>query len=105
MTRRSMMIAIITMFVATAPLAAHDDYRIIGTVTKFSAKEIFVKQMKTGKVIGMDIDGATIVTRDKKKVARTELQVGANVVVDARGDSIDELLVLEIKLMPAPTRK
>jgi hypothetical protein len=29
--------------------------------------------------------------------------VGLHVVVDARGDSLDELTVVELRLVPAPT--
>jgi hypothetical protein len=36
-------------------------------------------------------------------VARSEVKVGGNVVVDARGDDIDDLQAVEIKLVPAPT--
>ena len=53
-----------------------------------------------------DIDHETIVTRDKKKVNRAELKMGGNVVVDTRGDSLEELLVIEVRLVAAtPTKK
>ncbi|ODS57799.1 MAG: hypothetical protein ABS36_04985 [Acidobacteria bacterium SCN 69-37] len=86
-------------------LSAHDEYRIIGTVTKISAATLTVKQSKDGKVFTMKTDANTIVTRDKKKVARTEMKTGAYVVVDALGDSLEDLVVLEVRIVPAPTAK
>jgi hypothetical protein len=89
--------------VGTSALFAHDDYRIIGVVERVTAKTIDVKQTKDGKVISMQLDADTIVTRDKRKVDRAEVKVGLHVVVDARGDSLDELTVVELRLVPAPT--
>jgi predicted flavoprotein YhiN len=90
---------------AVGVLSGHDDYRIVGTLTKIAGNTIDVKQTKDGKVFSMDMDSQTIITRDKKKVEKTELKVGANVVVDASGDALDDLLVLEIRLVPAPKGK
>lgn len=91
------------LMAAAAPLsAAHDEFRIIGTVTKISAKEIAVKQ-KDGKVVEIDIDKQTKFTRDKKPVKASDVKVGGSVVVDAIGDTILDLLALEVRLVPAIT--
>jgi len=82
-------------------LAAHDEYRIIGTVAKITATRIDVKQIKDGKIIEIDIDKQTKVTRDKKAVAFSQIKVGGSVVVEALGDSILDLQALEIRLVPA----
>lgn len=106
MTRRFMIvIGVVAMVLSVVPVWAHDDYRIIGTVLKVSAGKLDVKQTKDGKTISMKTDAATIVTRDKKKVGSAELKTGTNVVVDARGDSLQELVVLEVRIVPAPTAK
>lgn len=106
MTRRFMMAAFLAVLViGTAPMAAHDDYRVIGTITKVTAKTLDVKQTKDGKTISMTMNGATVVTRDKKKVGAGELKTGLSAVVDARGDSLKDLLVLEVKLVPSPAKK
>jgi hypothetical protein len=97
-----MMLAALGLFlVSTTPAWAHDEYRIIGTVTKVTAKLLDVKQKKDGKIVTMDLTDTSIVTRDAKKVPMTELKVGLSVVVDARGDSIDELEIVEIKIVAA----
>ena len=105
MKRLPMVAICAAVLVGVTGLSAHDDYRIIGTVTKVTAKELSVKQSKDGKVISMDMDNETLVTRDKKKVNRAELKVGGNVVVDARGDSLEELLVIEVRLVAATATK
>ena len=106
MTRRLIIvIGVVAMMLGVAPVWAHDDYRIIGTVLKVSAGKLDVKQTKDGKTISMKTDAATIVTRDKKKVSSAELKTGTNVVVDARGDSLEDLVVLEVRIVPAPAAK
>ena len=106
MTRRLILLGSLAALVLTVPaLSAHDDYRIIGTVAKVDATSIDVKQTKDGKIISMQMNGETIVTRDKKKVDRAELKTGLNVVVDARGDSLKDLQVLEVRLVPKPAAK
>lgn len=105
MTRLMIAGVLAALVVGAAPTAAHDDYRIIGTITKVTAKTLDVKQTKDSKTISMRTDEATLVTRDKKKVSATELKVGLNVVVDARGDSLKDLVVLEVRLVPPPAKK
>lgn len=104
MLRRFMLVTLASLTVGLVPALAHDDYRIIGTVTKVTATALDVKQTKDGKTIVMKVDSATVVTRDKKKVERTELRAGLSVVVDARGDSLEDLVVLEVRLVPAPAK-
>ena len=53
----------------------------------------------------MATDEATLVTRDKKKFSATELKAGLSVVIDASGDSLDDLVVLEIRIVPSATKK
>ena len=105
MRRLVIVIVVVAMVLGVAPVWAHDDYRIIGTVLKVSAGKLDVKQTKDGKTISMKTDAATLVTRDKKKVSSAELKTGTNVVVDARGDSLQDLVVLEVRIVPAPAAK
>ena len=106
MTRRLMVVAVLAVLALGATtVTAHDDYRIIGIVEKVTAKTLDVKQTKDGKIISMQMNGETIVTRDKKKVDRAELKTGLSVVVDAWGDSLNDLQVLEVRLVPKPSGK
>jgi hypothetical protein len=100
MTRRSLVLGVVMALVlAAVPVIAHDDYRVVGTITKVQAKTLDVKT-KEGKTFTMAMDAATLVTRDKKKVSATELQTGASVVVDARGDSESDLVAVEVRIVP-----
>ena len=105
MKRLSLALSCLAILTLTAVLSAHDEYRVIGTATKLTATSLDVKQTKDGKIVSMKMDKQTIVTRDKKTVDRSELKVGASVVVDALGDSLKDLLVLEVRLVPAPQKK
>jgi hypothetical protein len=80
---------------------AHDDFRVIGTLTKHQASRIEVKNGE-GKTISIRLDKQTVITQDKKKVDTTELKVGRSVVVHAYGDSLDDadLLAIEIRIVP-----
>lgn len=91
----------LVLLLSAATLGAHDRYRIIGTVTKLTADEITVKQAKDSALVEMDIDQNTKVTRDGKAAKMTEVKVGGSVVVAGLGDSILDLVVLEIRLVPA----
>ena len=102
---KQLAIGIVAVVLATVLLSAHDEYRIIGTVTKITSTTLAVKQTKDGKVITMKTDANTLVTKDKKKVARADIKAGGHVVVDALGDTIDDLLVVEVRLVPAPATK
>jgi hypothetical protein len=92
------------LILSVASLSAHDNYRIIGTVVKLAGTTLDVKQTKDGKTISMEMTKTSRVTRDKKKVAVAEIKPGASVVVDARGDSILDLDVVEVRIVPAPKK-
>ena len=84
---------------ATISVAAHDEFRIIGTLEKHQNSMIAVKK-NSGQTVSIRIDKQTEITRDKKKVDVTALKVGQSVVVDAYGDREDESLALEIRIVP-----
>jgi len=105
MIRSKVAAVLAVVLVSAALLSAHENYRIIGTVTKVTADKLDVKQTKDGKTISMFMDKASKVTRDKKKVAVSELKTGLHVVVDAHGDRMDDLDVVEVRIVPAPAKK
>ncbi len=100
MTRQtSIVTALALVFSALMPLSAHDDYRVIGVVTKVQTSKLDVKS-KDGKNHSIKLNKDTLVNRDKKKVGASELKSGQSVVVDATGDSEDDLLALEVRIVP-----
>jgi len=94
-------VATTVLVLSAAELIAHDEFRIIGTVTKRQETAINVKT-KEGKTISIALNKQTLISRDKKKVNSTELKTGHYVVVDALGDSEADLLALEVRLVPPP---
>ena len=100
MTRRLMVvIAASVLMLGVMSLSAHDNFRVIGSVTRLQERSIDVKN-KDLKTTTIRIDKQTEVTRDKKAVGVAELKVGQSVVVEAYGDSEADLLALEIRIVP-----
>lgn len=101
MTRRIMMLVMAAMVVLGAAQAfAHDEYRIIGTIAALRNSQLQVKS-REGKTVAIKLDGETLVYRDNKKVGAAELKTGQHVVVDALGDSITDLLAVEVRIIAA----
>lgn len=104
MTRRIMMLlALIAATAGVTPVFAHEEFRVIGTVTKVQSSKLSVKT-KEGKEISIAVDKQTVFTRDQKKTDLSQVKTGQSVVVDAYGDSYDDLLALEIRIVPAIAR-
>jgi hypothetical protein len=100
MTRRLMMVLTATVLCFSVPrLFAHEHYRVVGTITKHEKSSIIVKD-KNSKLMTVYLDKKTKITKDKKKVPVTDLKVGTSVVVDAYGDGEDDLLALDIMIVP-----
>lgn len=87
--------------IGALPAAAHEDYRVIGTITNVTTTTLDVKQTKDDKTISMTLNDETVVTRDETTVGAAELTTGLSVVVDAHGDSLDELLVQTVRIVPS----
>src|SRR5437868_5191156 len=109
MIRRTASFIILTILVLSAtPLLAHDEYRIIGTISKLQGPQLQIKN-KDGKTFTVKLNAETFIHRDKEKdkVSTTELKTGRSVVVDALGDSEADLLALEVRIVPtiAPSTK
>jgi hypothetical protein len=93
-------ITVALLMLGSSSAFAHDEFRIIGTVVKYENSTLAVKN-KEGKTLSVRLDKQTAVSRDKKKVDAKELRAGQSVVVDAYGDTEDDSLALEIRIVPA----
>jgi hypothetical protein len=101
MTRRIMVLVIATMVALGAGrVFAHDEYRIIGTIVSRQNTKLELKS-REGKMVAVKLDGETLVYRDNKKIDVAELKAGHHVVVDALGDSVADLLALEVRIIAA----
>ncbi len=97
MTRRTILALLLS---SALPLFAHDQFRIIGVVVSKRETTLQVKN-NAGKAFNVGLNKATVVQRDKSKISAAELKAGLTVVVDALGDSEDDLVALEVRIVPA----
>jgi hypothetical protein len=92
-------VAALVLVAAAAPLRAHEEFRIIGTLAAHKNSTIQVKS-RTGKVVSIRLDKQTAISRDKKKVDATALRVGQSLVIDSYGDTEDDSLAIDIRIVP-----
>ncbi len=103
--RRQFLVLTLVAFVSVfAPVSAHDDYRIIGAISAVTLTGMEVKE-QSGRAVSIALDSATRVTRDGKKASVLDLKTGLHVVVDATGDSLAELVAVEVRIVPSPPAK
>lgn len=99
-------LALLSALLMALPLAAHQDFRVIGTIVRLTSRQLEVKQTKDGDTIAMEFDADVVrVTRGKDSLAPSELAVGMSVVVDATGDHIYDLAVRDIMIVPPPAAR
>ena len=94
--------------VGVSPARAHDEFRFVGTLVNVEAAKnrVSVKFKENGKdeTVHVKLTGQTLITRDKKKISKSDLKAGLSVVVDALGDDYETLEALEIRIVPAPAK-
>ena len=89
--------AVLLVLVAT-PGVAHEKFKIVGTVVKIHAEQIDVKAVD-GATYEIDFLDSVPVTRNFKKVARSELKAGVKVIVNALGHDMFDLEAVEVQLV------
>ena len=101
MTQRFVILAVSAMVaIGVGRAFAHDEFRIIGTITGVKTARLEVKS-REGKMVTVKVDAETLIYRDNKKVGATELRAGRHVVVDALGDTMADLLAVEVRIITA----
>ena len=96
------LVASLFLLASTAPLSAHDEIRVIGTIMKPEPSALEVKT-KDGQIVSIKLDNGTFISRDRKKAEFSELKAGSNVVIDAWGDSLADAVALEVRIVPSIT--
>jgi hypothetical protein len=105
MTRPFLIVVILgVLMVGAATPRAHEEFRVVGTVTSRQATLIVVKAADS-RTVTIAVNKQTRVSRDKKPVDVSELKAGVTVVVDAFGDSEDDLLALDVQIVPPIQQK
>lgn len=97
--RLTVLFVVLVLAGGAVRLAAHDEFRIVGTLERHQNSMIAVKK-NTGKTVSIRLDKQTAISQNNKKVDATALKVGQSVVVDAYGDTEDDSLALEIRIVP-----
>jgi hypothetical protein len=109
---RPLLSALIVAAMAAVPaatrLAAHDEFRFVGEVTKVDTpkNQVSVKYKESGKdeTVVVTLTAKTEITRDKKPVPKSQVRIGVHVVVDALGCD-DDYEAVAIKIVPAPAAR
>ena len=93
-------LAAIVAFLVTAATSgvAHEKFKIVGTVVTIHAEQIDVRAVD-GATYEIDFLESVPVTRNFKKVARTELKPGVKVIVNALGHDMFDLEAVEVQLV------
>jgi hypothetical protein len=98
MSRRSAFLALFALaLVATAMFAAHEKFKIVGTIVKVQATQLDVKAVD-GATYEIDMNESTQVMRELKKLPQSELKPGLRVTVDALGHDMFDLEAVLITL-------
>jgi len=96
---RKLLTLLIGLSSTAAPALAHEEFRVVGEITQAKADSIQVK-MRDGRTANVNLDAQTKISKDKDKADASALKAGQFVVVDAYGDDFNDLLALDIKLVP-----
>jgi hypothetical protein len=91
---------------AALPALGHERFRVVGTITQQQATAIQIAP-GDGRIVSVALDVITRIRRGGERAAASELKVGQRVDVDALGDSEEDLMALEVTILPsagAPAR-
>jgi len=92
-------LALAASLLGVLPAAAHDEMSIAGQVTAVTATSIQIKT-KEGKVVTLEVDGNTRVMLAGKRVATKDVKVGQAVKALGFGDSLDDLVAIDVTIQP-----
>jgi len=92
-------LATAAMLFSAVPAAAHDEMEVAGQVSAVSAKTIQVR-MKDGQLVTLDVDSNTRVVLAGKRVALKDVKVGQSVKALGFGDSITDLVAIDVVISP-----
>lgn len=82
---------------AAGPALAHDEVPVTGQVTAVTAKSIQVR-IKDGRLVNLEVDGNTRVTRDGKRLGAKDVKVGQTVKALGFGDSAADLVAIDVTI-------
>jgi hypothetical protein len=88
-------------FLAATSVAAfaHEEFRLVGVVTKVGQGSFGVKPQGKPE-LAVKHDRQTAIMRDGKKIGMMNVKPGETAVVDALGDSMEDMLAIEVRIVP-----
>lgn len=89
----------ITIATVSSVAMGHEEFRVIGTLLTHSETMIEVAA-RDGATRTIKVDRQTLVTQDTQPTEVSALEDGMTLVIDAYGDTMDDLLALEIRIVP-----
>ncbi|HSG63449.1 MAG TPA: hypothetical protein VLD39_00545 [Gammaproteobacteria bacterium] len=98
---RKLLVAILgaALLIGSGVAFGHEEFRVIGTLTS-RADSVIEVASRDGETRSIKVDRQTVITRDAEPVDVAALEAGMTLVIDAYGDSLDDLLALEIRIVP-----
>lgn len=92
-------LAVLLVVALAGIVTAHEKFKIVGSVVGLKKDEIAVKAID-GATYEIDMtDGAMVTDKNHKKIDRSNVTVGASVVVLALGHDMFDLEAYEIQLV------
>lgn len=92
-------LAAAAMLLSAVPAAAHDEIEVAGQVSAVNAKTMQVR-MKDGQLVTLDVDSNTRVVLAGKRVALKDVKVGQSVKALGFGDSLTDLVAIDVVISP-----
>ncbi|MFZ5684636.1 MAG: hypothetical protein ACOY9C_08345 [Pseudomonadota bacterium] len=90
-------IAAVAALLAASPALAHDEMPVTGQVVAVGAKTIQVRT-KEGQTVTLQVDGNTRVAKDGQRRALADLKVGQTVKALGFGDSMTDLIAIDVTI-------
>lgn len=95
---RKLLMSLVLVVSMAALLLAHEEFEVIGVVTKIAPGEIEVR-MQNGKLVSLGVGAQTAVLNNEKMSELAQIKKGQNVVVTGFGDNIDDLGAIEVRIV------
>ena len=93
-------IAIVAALLGAAPAFAHGEIPVVGVVKSISATTIEIS-MKDGETVKLAMDVNTRVMKDGERLGIGDLKIGQSVSAVGFGDSLEDLIALDVTISRA----
>ena len=101
--KRFGLLAIFALLLTSGVGLAHENHKILGTITMVAADHVMVKD-RAGKVHTVKLVKTTKVTKNKKAMKATDIAVGTRVVATVVNDKDFTAKTIEVGAAPAATK-